>query len=272
MWLVPIQNRFLRNASFSAFLRCERQISSSRRGWTYQGMTPTALVLVSKRNFGQGERIRIFGHAKSQSRSKYPNFMPLILAIPLSMFMYTLNWAKIKHDYFGIGDGKTSNMHSWMDKFFNQGGVGDNTWDMRTANRNKNERLAYQGLQMDVEENKAELHEYMKKQALSRYNTKVEELIAQDPELQALVDGKDETTIKVGDKEAFELKKVWVKDYLKSVKAETVDLDPDDFALEHEDLESISDEEDLSMGFKARKIIEYENRIRQYSTPDKIFR
>ena len=271
MWLVPIQNRFLRNASFSAFLRCERQISSSRRGWTYRGMTPTALVLVSKRNFGQGERIRIFGHAKSQSRSKYPNFLPLIIAIPMSFFIYTLNWSKIKHDYFGIGDGKVSYTYSFFDKLFNTGGYNNNL-DMRAANRNINERLASQSLQLDIEENKAELHEYMKKQALARYNTKVEELIAQDPELQALVDGKDETTIKVSDKEAFELKKVWVQDYLKSVKAETVDLGPDDFALEHEDLESISDEEDLSMGFKARKIIEYENRIRQYSTPDKIFR
>lgn len=28
----------------------------------------------------------------------------------------------------------------------------------------------------------------------------------------------------------------------------------------------------LQVGFRNRKIIEYENRIRQYSTPDKIFR
>ena len=46
------------------------------------------------------------------------------------------------------------------------------------------------------------------------------------------------------------------------------DLSDNELNIEH----GISSDDDLSMGFKARKIIEYENRIRQYSTPDKIFR
>ena len=46
------------------------------------------------------------------------------------------------------------------------------------------------------------------------------------------------------------------------------DMSDNELNIEH----GISSDDDLSMGFKARKIIEYENRIRQYSTPDKIFR
>ena len=53
-----------------------------------------------------------------------------------------------------------------------------------------------------------------------------------------------------------------------SVVEEIDDLSDNELNIEH----GISSDDDLSMGFKARKIIEYENRIRQYSTPDKIFR
>ena len=38
------------------------------------------------------------------------------------------------------------------------------------------------------------------------------------------------------------------------------------------DFEDFDKKDDKKVGFKDRKIIEYENRIRSYSTPDKIFR
>ena len=38
------------------------------------------------------------------------------------------------------------------------------------------------------------------------------------------------------------------------------------------DFEEFDKKDDKKVGFKDRKIIEYENRIRSYSTPDKIFR
>ena len=38
------------------------------------------------------------------------------------------------------------------------------------------------------------------------------------------------------------------------------------------DFEDLDKKDEKKVGFKDRKIIEYENRIRSYSTPDKIFR
>ena len=38
------------------------------------------------------------------------------------------------------------------------------------------------------------------------------------------------------------------------------------------DFEELDKKDEKKVGFKDRKIIEYENRIRSYSTPDKIFR
>ena len=38
------------------------------------------------------------------------------------------------------------------------------------------------------------------------------------------------------------------------------------------DFDDLDKKDDKKVGFKDRKIIEYENRIRSYSTPDKIFR
>ena len=47
---------------------------------------------------------------------------------------------------------------------------------------------------------------------------------------------------------------------------------PGDFdAIDSNDSDS-EPEESQNMGFRNRKIAEYEDRLRQYSTPDKIFR
>ena len=39
-----------------------------------------------------------------------------------------------------------------------------------------------------------------------------------------------------------------------------------------EDVEDTDEKKSDKVGFRERKIVEYENRIRQYSTPDKVFR
>lgn len=50
------------------------------------------------------------------------------------------------------------------------------------------------------------------------------------------------------------------------VKAESMpDQEEEDSPVNEEDIKKEG-------GFRQRKIIEYENRIRQYSTPDKVFR
>ena len=59
---------------------------------------------------------------------------------------------------------------------------------------------------------------------MERYQSEVTQMANSDPELKALLDGKPETEIKVRDKEIFELKKAWVKDYLTALKAEQVKI------------------------------------------------
>ena len=128
----------------------------------------------------------------------------------------------------------------------------------------------------------------------------------QDSELKALLDTDDVNELKrleviSQDIEVFNLKKLWVRDYKEAVRDSEKDGDftvvepsieekldisgkwnmlksklfaetPGDFdAIDSNDNDS-EPEESQNMGFRNRKIAEYEDRLRQYSTPDKIFR
>lgn len=86
--------------------------------------------------------------------------------------------------------------------------------DAYTKTKNRPDR----DIHFAFQENKAELHETMKREAMKRYQEEVDQLMKQDPELKALIEGQDPATIKVTDKEVFELKKQWVADYLEKVK------------------------------------------------------
>ena len=78
-----------------------------------------------------------------------------------------------------------------------------------------------------------------------------------------------ETEITPSDEELFKLKKEFAEQFKASlrVKAESVQEEDDE-----EDFDDEKGGASKKVGFRNRKIIEYENRIRQYSTPDKIFR
>jgi fatty acid-binding protein DegV len=126
----------------------------------------------------------------------------------------------------------------------------------------------------------------------------------QDSELKALLDTDDINELErleeiTPDKEVFKLKKFWLRDYKDAVRDSEKDGDftvvepsieekisgkwnmfkskvfaetPGDFdAIDSNDNDS-EPEESQNMGFRSRKIAEYEDRLRQYSTPDKIFR
>ena len=131
-------------------------------------------------------------------------------------------------------------------------------------------------------------------------------MASQDSELKALLDTDDVNELErleeiTKDKEVFNLKKLWVRDYKEAVRDSEKDGDftvvepsieekldisgkwnmlksklfaetPGDFdAIDSNDNDS-EPEESQNMGFRNRKIAEYEDRLRQYSTPDKIFR
>lgn len=126
------------------------------------------------------------------------------------------------------------------------------------------------GVAFAYEESKAEMHKVMKAEAMKRYKIEVEEMAKADPELKALLEGR-ESEVTPSDKATFEMKKKFVADFTiaTTVKAETSDEFP---VIEHDLDDSDLGGSGQSIGFRSRKIIEYENRIRQYSTPDKIFR
>ena len=46
---------------------------------SFKGLTSEILCFVPKRSFGQGQKIRIFGHAKKKSASKYPDIWPFLI-------------------------------------------------------------------------------------------------------------------------------------------------------------------------------------------------
>ena len=74
MWLFPIRNALTRKLPYSVLLQCSKQNK------------PQNLILVPKQHFGQGQKTRIFGHAKPKSASKYPDFGPIIVFVPLKTF------------------------------------------------------------------------------------------------------------------------------------------------------------------------------------------
>lgn len=140
---------------------------------------------------------------------------------------------------------------------------------------------------------------------MKRYHQEVTVMARQDSELKALLDTDDINELErleeiTQDKEVFNLKKLWVRDYKEAVRDSEKDGDftvvepsieekldisgkwnmlksklfaetPGDFdAIDSNDNDS-EPEESQNMGFRNRKIAEYEDRLRQYSTPDKIF-
>ncbi len=75
--------------------------------------------------------------------------------------------------------------------------------------------------------------------------------------------------------EATTIKKVGSEKYQigkEALRKLSVFADTGDFDALDTDTDEDPELDSQSMGFRTRKIVEYENRIRQYSTPDKIFR
>ena len=141
------------------------------------------------------------------------------------------------------------------------------------------------------------MHAYMKLRALK---DKMASNAENDPEIAALIEGREVKTPK--DAAEFEAKKIFVNRAMieieeleiiaenvhkqseikkvsssqlpggifgpRKAKAETEAIDVDEDLYSDDDL----DRNNSKYGFRTRKIITYENRIRSYSTPDKIFR
>ena len=251
MWLFPIRNSLTRRLPYSVLLQCTKQNK------------PQNLILVPKQNFGQGQKQRIFGHAKVKSASKYPDFGAFIIFAPLTLLiLFNVPYSKLK-DRFGIDFGV-------FRRFLNRDhGAGT---DYTRAKDIQAERRKDPGLEYAMQENLEEIQEYMKQEALKRYQEELKELANSDPEFKVILAGDPEEIAKleITDKETFEAKKLWASQFQNSIKAETpfaMVEDPDEDAIE---VSSGSSNENY--GFKHRKIVDYENRLRQYSTPDKIFR
>ena len=106
------------------------------------------------------------------------------------------------------------------------GPSGGNQIDYRRVQQEGQHRVQSIERQLDIEDNKKEMHEYMRQKAKERYQERVDQLAKEDPEIKALLEGQDESQIKPTDQNLFQLKKQWVSDWKNSsLRAETLEAD-----------------------------------------------
>lgn len=294
--LIPIRNRLFNRLPYSVLMEFSHNgINQGRSFGSLNGLTPVALCLIPRRRFGQGRKIQIFGHAQKRSRSTYPDAWPFIFFVPLFILVFTVVDYDLLKKKFG-----------WSFPNFTQlirsGGTKEDLRPLLEARRKPNSEA---GVWTGVAENREEIHKCMQREAMKRYHQEVTVMASQDSELKALLDTEDINELErlekiTQDKELFNLKQLWVRDYKEAVRDSEKDGDftvvepsleekldfsgkwnmlksklfaesPGDFDSIESDNDS-EPEESQNMGFRSRKIAEYEDRLRQYSTPDKIFR
>ena len=245
-------------------------------------------LLVPSRQFGLGRKDPPFGHAKFTGRIRWtePLFFSLI---GLSMFIFFMDWRKLKEEY-GI-----KILPDFLYQGITESGVGA---DGQAVMHSKNPAITEAPSSADLllAEKQAEIHALMKRETEKRQLIKI---AARDPEIAALVEGRlVENPV---DAELFLLKKQYVEELNftpeelsqplidPSIVEQNPSRNNDTGFVERlksswsvkaeeeiQELETDFDDDEKrtekKLGFKDRKIIEYENRIRSYSTPDKIFR
>lgn len=295
--LIPIRNRLFNRLPYSVLMEFSHNGTNQGRSFgTLNGLTPVALCLIPRRRFGQGRKIQIFGHAQKKSRSKYPDAWPFIFLVPIIITVSTI----IDYDELKKKFGWSFPKFTALMRGGGYAGGEDHTALYQARKQNNSEAGVYTG----VAENREEIHKFMQREAMKRYHQEVTVMARQDSELKALLDTDDNNELErleeiTPDKEVFKLKKFWVRDYKDAVRDSEKDGDftvvepsieekisgkwnmfkskvfaetPGDFdAIDSNDNDS-EPEESQNMGFRSRKIAEYEDRLRQYSTPDKIFR
>lgn len=172
---------------------------------------PVALYLVPKRHFGQGKRIPIFGHAPIKSSTKWPNFTPLIgLFVFCYCSLFIVDLGKLK-DKYGLDP-----LPLLRQAIHNLGDISSE--QTKRVRRDFDENYVDPGFQAAMLENKADVHKVMMKEALERYNKEVLKIAENDPEIKALLDGVDESQIKVENQEVFQMKKEWIREYMAALK------------------------------------------------------
>ena len=170
MWLFPIRNSLTRKLPYSVLLQCSKQNK------------PQNLIIVPKQYFGQGQKTRIFGHATVKSASKFPDFGPLIVFIPVTLLViFGIDWQRVK-DKFGFDVGV-------LRKILNKDPRGVDYTEVKEIQKEKRKDP---GLEYALQENLEELQEYMKRESLKRYQKELEELANEDPEFKAILSGNEE--------------------------------------------------------------------------------
>ena len=106
------------------------------------------------------------------------------------------------------------------------GPTGGNQIDYRRVQQEGQHRVQSIERQLDIEDNKKEMHEYMRQKAKECYQERVDQLAKEDPEIKALLEGQDESQIKPIDQNLFHFKKQRVSDWKNSsLRAETLEAD-----------------------------------------------
>lgn len=115
-----------------------------------------------------------------------------------------------------------------------------------------------------------EIHSIMMAKAASKYASNVADRAKQleldeDPEVMAMVEDLADK-FKPNIQEEIDQSSNLATNFLQGLVQKT------SVKAESEEIEDMDEKKSEKIGFRDRKIIEYENRIRQYSTPDKVFR
>merc|ERR1719264_186830 len=199
-----------------------------------------------------------FGHGRSPMANNYTATMLLIFGFGL--FTPWMDWEKI-HEKTGF----------YIPFFYN---LFTHDRDGTKFSESKDEYMA-SSIPEDLRDRQREVHNFMLEQAEKDYNRKTASEEEVNKSFLDMV--KDRSQVKAEEKEekGF-LERVRARTSVKAKEAKTaseagIESDAAPTAEEDQQIKEVT-EGKKKVGFRNRKIIEYENRIRQYSTPDKIFR
>ena len=260
--------------------------------------------MIFKRDFGRGRQQPPFGHSKVHI--KHPLFNALCTILLMAILVYSgVDWASLK-ELYGI-DPLPKLLYDFATVAWREPGTGfsgvslpyffdvlssssmilslpqaySRPFSAPTDYQDHQHKREETAREIMLAERNADIHATMQLGALER---KLKQMTESDPEIAGLLAGK---TIEPADEEAFKMKKQMLLDMLRQMNDLSL-IAKNPSALEKSEPPSgvtskfsVKAEEAIAtditdhhkgLGFRDRKIIEYENRIRSYSTPDKIFR
>ena len=188
------------------------------------------MVLIPKREFGRGKKVPVFGHATVRP-VRFRWLDPLTLIIMSMMFIGALiDWQYLHHRYgFYI-----PYFYEWITGT----NLGSNTIDLPSPTVQEEIPTSVPTV---YQEEKQKINDYLKEQARKRYKDEVLAMCREDPEMAALIDGKEPAVV-TSDKDTYEFKKKFIADFLQKMKAETITVEVAAASVDYEVSDSFEED------------------------------